>query len=198
MLPKMPLLELEELRDEDLLARCRDGDEFAWETLVNRYQRLVFSIPRRAGLNSDDCAEVFQEVFTALVRKLDDIDRPERLHAWLVTTARRKTSRLILKFRHIQQTNQSQPVQEDGKRERDAPDNAPLPDEALVRLEQQHHIWTAMSALDDRCRKLLVALFYHQEPPSYAELARSLDISEGSIGPTRGRCLEKLMRLIEK
>src|SRR5262249_3367333 len=79
--------------DNDLLLPCRNGDETAWEALVRRYQRLIYSIPRRSGLDEDQSAEVFQEVFTTLFEKLDRIEEPDRLHAWLVTTARRKTWR---------------------------------------------------------------------------------------------------------
>jgi RNA polymerase sigma factor (sigma-70 family) len=72
------------------LQACRRGDEAAWEALVERYQRLIYTIPRRAGLDKDQAAEVFQEVFTTLFEKLETIEQPERLQAWLVTTARRK------------------------------------------------------------------------------------------------------------
>ena len=186
-----------DLNDKQLLLKCRHGDESAWETLIQRYQRLVYSVPRRAGLNRDDCAEVFQEVFTALIQSADEIEQPERLNAWLVTTARRKTWRQISKARE-HHGNISEIEKEDRRSEAIIRDAGPLPDELLVRLEQQHQIWTAINTLDDRCRKLLVALFYNPEPPSYAELARSLTMSEGSIGPTRARCLEKLTQLIEK
>jgi RNA polymerase sigma factor (sigma-70 family) len=77
-------------------------------------------------------------------------------------------------------------------------DEAPLPDEQLLILEEQHRIRTAVSLLDERCRNLLEMLFYRSEPPSYAELAASLNIPEGSIGPTRARCLAKLLRLLKK
>ena len=78
--------------DKELLIACRKGDESSWVALVDRYQRLIYSIPRRAGLNEDQAGEVFQEVFATLVQKLNDISDPDRLHAWLVTTARRKTA----------------------------------------------------------------------------------------------------------
>jgi RNA polymerase sigma factor (sigma-70 family) len=77
-------------------------------------------------------------------------------------------------------------------------DEAPLPDEQLLILEEQHRIRTALSSLDDRCRKLLQMLFYLAEPPSYGEIATTLGIPEGSIGPTRARCLAKLLRLLKK
>ena len=93
--------------DKQLLLACRKGDQAAWEALIHRYQRLIYAIPRRAGLNDDQAADVFQDVFATLFQKLDDIDQPERLHSWLVTTARRKTWRVISKERSEQYTIES-------------------------------------------------------------------------------------------
>ena len=187
-----------ELTDKLLLSACARGEQSAWETLVKRYQRLIYTIPRRAGLDEDQSAEVFQEVFTTLFQKLDDIDDPERLHAWLVTTARRKTWRLISKERSLQQgrigTGEDKADEEFTK----IPDGAPLPDEVMMRLEQQHEVRSALAMLDERCRKLLTMLFYEPEPPSYGEIAVSLGTSAGSIGPTRARCLEKMLRLLNE
>lgn len=181
--------------DKELLLSCRRGDEAAWETLLNRYQRLMYAIPRRAGLDDDQAAEVFQEVFTTLFQKLNDIDDPDRLHAWLVTTAKRKTWRLISKDRSTAQMHHAE--DEDGGEElAKIPDDAPLPDEILLKLEEQHRVRTALGGLEERCRKLLTMLFYQSETPSYSEIAISLGISEGSIGPTRARCLEKMLRLL--
>jgi DNA-directed RNA polymerase specialized sigma24 family protein len=56
----------------------------------------------------------------------------------------------------------------------------------------------SLERLDERCRKLLTMLFYTEEPPSYAEIAATIGGTEGSIGPTRARCLQKLLRLLEK
>jgi RNA polymerase sigma factor (sigma-70 family) len=185
-----------ELSDKELLAACRRGEETAWEELVHRYQRLIFTIPRRAGLDEDQAADVFQEVFATLLRKLDDIDDPERLHAWLVTTARRTTWRVISKAQlSISVDDYAETLAE---RWAATPDNAALADEVLLRLEEQHRVRRALTRLDERCQKLLKLLFYESEPPSYAEIAALLGTSEGSIGPTRARCLDKLLRLLER
>jgi RNA polymerase sigma factor (sigma-70 family) len=186
-----------ELSDTQLLLACRDGDQAAWEALIRRYQRLMYAIPRRAGLDDDQSADVFQEVFATLFQKLDDIDQPERLHSWLVTTARRKTWRIISKKR-VTQNASGDGESDPGEELASIPDNAALPDEVLVKLEEQHQVRTAVAALDDRCRKLLTMLFYEAEPPSYSEIAISLGTSEGSIGPTRARCLEKMLKLLNK
>ena len=182
-----------ERSDAELLAACRSGEESAWTELIRRYERLIYAIPRRAGLDEDLSAEVFQEVFTTLFEKLDAIEQPERLHAWLVTTARRKTWRLI--SREQSGGRRSSVDAESNEQELNAiPDNAPLPDEALLRLEEEHRVRTALAALDERCQKLLALLFYRPESPSYSEIASAIGVPEGSIGPTRARCLQKLLK----
>jgi len=181
-----------ETSDRELLLACQSGDEAAWEALINRYQRLIYAIPRRAGLDDDESADVFQEVFTTLFQKLDSIDQPERLHAWLVTTARRKTWRCIAKQR------ETVSLEDDEQEFLNLPADQPLAEAEMLKLEEQHGIRAAVAALDERCRKLITMLFYQADVPAYAEIAASLGTSEGSIGPTRARCLEKLQRLLEK
>lgn len=184
-----------ERSDEELLLACRGGDEDAWEILIKRYQRLIYAIPRRAGLNEDLASEVFQEVFTTLFEKLGEIKQPERLQAWLVTTAKRKTWRLI--GREGNTAKSVRGMEEDNAELQRLPDDAPLPDEILLRLEEQHRVRTVVEKLDERCRKLLAMLFYLSEPPSYAEIATAIGTTEGSIGPTRARCLQKLLKSLE-
>jgi len=188
-----------QISDAQLIKECRRGDESAWEALVLRYQKLIYAIPRRAGLSEDQSAEVFQEVFTTLFSKLDGIEDPDRLHAWLVTTARRKTWRLISKEKSLQQFIGAEDDEDQGVDEvANIPDESVLPDEALVQLEEQHRIRTAVAALDERCRQLIDMLFYQSTQPAYTEIARSLSIPEGSVGPTRARCLQKMLRLLGK
>jgi len=184
--------------DAELLEGCRRGDAAAWEALVKRYERLIYAVPRRAGLTEDLASEVFQEVFTTLFEKLDDIEQPDRLQAWLVTTAKRKTWRII-GSKHAAAGRRSSRDEDDPEAElRALPDQALLPDEVLVRLEQQHQVRTALSALDERCQKLLSLLFYQPEQPAYSEIAAAIGVPEGSVGPTRARCLQKLLRQLEK
>ena len=185
-----------DLTDESLISACRRGDDAAWEALIKRYQRLIYSIPRRAGLDEFSSAEVFQNVFASLVERLDQIEHPDRVQAWLVTAAKRETWRFIRNQKKLPLTTIS--PEGDQSETIDMPDDAPLPDEVLLRLEQQHEIRNAVTAMDDRCRKLLELLFYRPEPPPYSEIAANLGLPEGSIGPTRARCLQKLLRALEK
>jgi RNA polymerase sigma factor (sigma-70 family) len=182
--------------DEQLLAGCRRGEEGAWEALVQRYQRLIYAIPRRAGLDEDAAAEIFQEVFTTLLESIESIEQPSRLQAWLVTTAKRKTWRTIGRAKALRPFASEEGAGEDEMY--DLADEGLLPDEALTRLEEQHLVRAAVAELGERCRKLLQMLFYAAEPPPYSEIAAALGTSEGSIGPTRARCLKKLLDALKK
>jgi RNA polymerase sigma factor (sigma-70 family) len=182
--------------DEQLLAACKRGDEGAWEALVLRYQRLIYAIPRRAGLDEDAAAEIFQDVFTTLLESIESIEQPSRLQAWLVTTAKRKTWRTVGRAKALRPFASEEG--EGGDEMYDLADEGLLPDEALTRLEEQHLVRAALAELGDRCRALLQMLFYAAEPPPYSEIAAALGTSEGSIGPTRARCLKKLLDALKK
>src|SRR5918911_665256 len=127
-----------ELSDASLLRACRGGDQEAWTALVNRYQRLIYTIPRRAGLDEQAAADVFQRVFASLVEHLDSLTEPDRLRAWLVRTARRESWRLGRQ----DATARSRSANEDEAAE--VPDSDLLPDETVLRLEQQHAVRTAL------------------------------------------------------
>lgn len=175
--------------DAALVQACRKGDAAAWEELVHRYQRFVHEIPRRAGLDEQASAEVFQDVFLALIQSLEGIEQPERLSAWILTTAKRATWRMVRR-RSAARTGQTS-IDEETE---EAPDAQPLPEDVLLRLEEQHAVRTAMADLDERCQRLLKLLFYTSKPPAYGDVAAQLGIAEGSIGPIRARCLERLHR----
>ena len=187
---------LEEASDESLVLACRRGNADAWDVLVNRYQRLIYTVPRRAGLDEDHAAEVFQRTFVRLVENLDRIRQPESIHAWLVTTARRETLQLIREEYAAGSGSPRKENLDDGPSSEAIPDDKPLPGETLELLEEQHLVRMAIAAMDQRSRDLLTLLYYH--PLSYAEIAALLDIPEGSLGPTRARCLEKLRRQLER
>src|SRR5919205_1185206 len=131
------VLSVEEWEGDDarLVERCRRGDEGAWEALVGRYQRLVYAVPRRAGLDEDAAAEVFQEVVATLLESIDAIEQPSRLHAWLVTTAKRKTWRAVARAKSARQFTSGEDAAGEGEMY-DVPDESLLPDEALAPLEQ--------------------------------------------------------------
>ncbi len=178
--------------DEELIAGCRSGRADAWEALVLRYRRLIYAIPRRAGFDEDLASEIFQQTFAILVRNIDRIKQPGQIKAWLVTTARRETIRAI-NTRKAENRNLLISDEDHDDQVSAVPDLAPLQDEELLKLETQNRIRNAVDSLDEKCRKLIRLLFYTDPAPSYSIVAEAMGIREGSVGPTRARCLEKTL-----
>lgn len=192
--------ETDSVEDTQLVARCIAGDGTAWTALVQRYQRLVYAIVRRIGLDEQAAADVFQTVFTRLIEHLPRIADPSRLQAWIVTTAKREA---LLQRKRGQRTesitrhaNRGDGADSDGS-EWDIADDTTGAEEAMADLQQLNQVRAGIDRLDDRCRELLLLLFGDEDSKlPYEEVARRLSISVGSIGPTRSRCLDKLRRLV--
>jgi RNA polymerase sigma factor (sigma-70 family) len=174
--------------DRDLIRACRSGDARAWECLLDKYERLVFSISLNYGLTTDDAADVTQITFTILLQNLDTLPDDIPLSPWLATVARRHTWRLLAQNR----------------REAVNPDEDLAGNKALggivddrERQELAEWLYQGLSLLDERCRQLLLALYFDAEEPSYAEVADHMKMPIGSIGPTRARCLEQMRQSLD-
>lgn len=186
--------------NEILIERCLRGDAEAWRALVDRYARLVHSVPVRYGLSQPEVDDVGQEVFLALAQNLHRIEDPERLPAWLLTTARRAS------WRALNQRKREQPGIEEtvgelevrsGQVVGSARHTVPSMHELLLGWGRQEALDQAMARLRERCRTLLTLLFLDPAEPSYDEISTRLGVSKGSIGPTRTRCLTQLRAILE-
>ncbi len=181
-----------------LIQRCRQGDATAWQQLVSRYVRLVHSIPVRYSLAPAEVDDIGQEVFLALAQQLHQIVDPESLPAWLMTTARRASWRVLQKHKR------EQPLDEIELTDSQLPDtyqpiggHAPSMQELLQGWQNQEALAQGLATLGDRCRQLLTLIFLDADEPSYDDISHTLAIPKGSIGPTRNRCLQQLRAILE-
>jgi len=176
--------------DLDLIRACRKGDAQAWGRLLDKYERLVYSIPLNYGLSHHDAADIAQLTFTSLIQSLDTLAEDSRLGAWLATVARRNTWRAIEQSRRERAEAFESAVEGETLVERPGGD-------PLERWELVEWLHQGLARLDPRCRDLLTALYFAAEPPSYSEVAARMNMPIGSISPTRGRCLERLKQFLQ-
>src|SRR5512142_2980189 len=87
------------LPDPELIEACLKGSGQAWEALLTRFQRLIYSIPLRYGLPETDANDIFQNVSLLLLENLHGLRDHQRLGAWLIITTRRECWRLVHKRR---------------------------------------------------------------------------------------------------
>lgn len=166
-----------------LLAAAAGGDQNAWDRLVDRFSRLVWSVARGFRLSDADAADVCQTTWLRLVEHLQSINDPERLAGWLATTARRE-SISVLRKRDREVPVFDGPDEEDEDTEQD-------PERQMVAQDEYRELWDAFEALSERCRSLLRVLAV-SPLENYAQIAAALRMPVGSIGPTRARCLDRL------
>jgi RNA polymerase sigma factor (sigma-70 family) len=171
------------------LKGAADGDTRAWDALVQRYANLVWAVARSHRLSPADAADVSQTTWLRLVEHLDRIKQPERLGAWLATTARRESLGAIRRgARHVAFGT----VEDLGPSSLDEPP----PDGALIAAAEHSALGQAFGRMAERCQRLLRVLM-SDPPPAYEEVSEALGMPIGSIGPTRARCLERLQREVQ-
>ena len=185
------MTDFSEMTDEQLIVACRSGDEAAWEAIVSRYERLVYTIPARYGLTPSEVDDVFQSVWLSLLNNLGRLREPDRISAWLVTTARRECweRRRGADYERTVTTSFDSVIT-------DKEGNELAPDEVVELYREQQTIRLALDQLDERCRRLLWMLYYDDTIPSYSDVAEKLNMPIGSIGPLRARCLKKLRTIL--
>ena len=173
--------------DEKLVQDCLNGDENAWNTLIDKYKRLIYSVPVKYGLSPDDAADIFQNVCVDLFQNLSKVRKIESLRSWLITVATHKC------FHHKKQ--QKPNVELDAMEQEVAEDIAAVP-QVMAEVEEEQAVRDAIEKLSPRCAELVKMLFFQQPPLPYIEVAQKLGLATGSIGFIRGRCLNRLQKIL--
>ena len=166
----------------ELVAAAGDGDSDAWDAIVDRYARLVWSVARGFSLASADAADVSQTTWLRLVEHLDKVREPEHLGGWLASTARHECLRILRK-------SGREVIGFDA--DLDVMSGEPTPEVVVLDNERDQLLWASLGEISQRCQVLLRALAAIP-PPSYHDVSSALGMPIGSIGPTRARCLEQL------
>jgi RNA polymerase sigma factor (sigma-70 family) len=180
--------------DVDLIARCLEKDGEAWEALVKRYQRLIASITIKFHLSREDSTDVAQSVFLTLLQQLPNLRMQSSLSSWLITVTVRECWKLRKRGAQTDFLND----EEWEIAANSADESHKLIEQQLVIIERQHLLRHAVESLPAECRQIIKHLFYDDPQASYTEISRRLNIPIASIGPKRGRCLEKLKEILKK
>lgn len=180
----------EELEGRDKHAACmvaaRDGDRAAFDVLVAELTPLVWHVARSSGLDRTTAEDVVQTVWLALLRHIDRLAEPRALGAWLITTTRREAIRTRQRG-----SGQVELTTEEAER---LPTAEPSPEHQVLDQERDRHLWTVFYQLSQRCQELL-RLTVLAGRAEYRAVAEAMHMPHGSIGPTRGRCLNSLRSL---
>jgi RNA polymerase sigma factor (sigma-70 family) len=172
--------------DEMLIEGCLEGRVEAWSGLIEKYKRLIFSVPVKVGLSHEDASDIFQSVCAKLARELPKLRSTRALSQWLIQVATHESFCAINNRSHSSCPNTERPI--GGS---DAHDDK-HPDEIIRQTEREQLLREAIANLQARCQRLIFMLFFEEPVRSYEQIAKELGLAEGSLGIIRGRCLERL------
>lgn len=168
-------------------ARCfsawSDGEPHGLDDLVRVMTPVLWHVVRSYRLPQDVAEDVIQTTWLALVRRRDAILDPAAVGGWLTTTARREAWRLTRNGSRLTPT-EDEDIAFRLPRQRSAESTA-------VEADESARLWAAVGTLPERCQRLLRIVAFENRP-DYGRVASELNMPVGSIGPTRGRCLQKL------
>jgi RNA polymerase sigma factor (sigma-70 family) len=170
-----------------LLVSARSGDREAIAEMVRALTPLLWNVARAEGLDRDAAEDAVQSAWLVLLRGRDEIRSPQAMTGWLMTVTRRTAREL-----RSQQTRQ-RPLDPESLPE--LPSLDPTMEEQAVDHERQQRLWWNVQRLPPQCRKLLRIVAF-VDRPDYRQVSQALAMPRGSIGPTRGRCLNKLRQLL--
>jgi RNA polymerase sigma factor (sigma-70 family) len=168
--------------------RWRAGEHAALDDLVRTLSPVLWHVVRSYGLERDQAEDVVQTAWLTLVRRHESIADPQAVAAWLTTTARREAWR-------VSKADSKAIAVADEVIEARVPHQKDAESQVIV-ADEQHRLWACVSQLSERCQRLLRIVAF-DDRPDYQGIARELSMPIGSIGPTRGRCLDKLKTLLK-
>jgi RNA polymerase sigma factor (sigma-70 family) len=163
--------------DRELVSRCRAGEREAWDALVERFSRYVYSIAVQAfRLPPQDAEDVFQEVFARVYEHLDSLRSDDALRPWLGQLTRRLCiDRLRAGRREELEGELLEPA---------------ALDETLTSLDEAMSVRAALDAIGEPCSEILDRFFCRDE--SYRTIGEALQLPAGTIASRISRCLGKL------
>jgi RNA polymerase sigma factor (sigma-70 family) len=171
------------ITDAELVSRCRSGDQAAWNELVERFSRYVYSICSQGfRLSSHDSEDVFQEVFARVYQRLDRLRSDDAIRPWIAQLTRRLC------------IDRLRGAGREGPSELDDLEPGGL-DETLESLDEALTVWAGLDAVGDPCRDILDRFFCRDE--SYKAIGEALELPPGTIASRISRCLGKLRSELE-
>lgn len=174
--------------DASLVRECLEGNQQAWNSLIERYKRLIYSIPYKYRAAPEDCADIFQSVCLELYSELGKLRKVESLKSWIISVTVHK----CFHWKRQQRGN----VELDAMEQEQADETAVAAPDLMIEVEQEQLVREAIRKLKPRCAEMIRMLFYEHPPLPYNEVAQRLGLATGSIGFIRGRCLKQLEKAL--
>jgi RNA polymerase sigma factor (sigma-70 family) len=170
------------MSDSDCLQQVRRGEPAGAEAIFHRHGQAILHFAARMLGNQHEAEEISQEVFLKMIARADQYDGRAPLISWLLSIAANACRDQLRRRKRVSVL----PI----SAAQEIPSPAPSAVSALLADEQRRVVEEALAELSEEQREALILARYHGLP--YAEVARTLGISEGAVKTRIFRAVETL------
>jgi RNA polymerase sigma-70 factor (ECF subfamily) len=156
-----------EADDKLLVQQCLKGHKKAFETIVDKYQKVVYNLGYRLSGNFDDAEDIAQCTFIKAFERLESYNPKYKFFSWLYRIAVNESLNLI---KSKKRTKTLEAPQTTGEKN---------PEQHYLEIELSDKIQSALMQLDPQHRLLI--LLKHFQYFSYKDISESLDIPEKTV-----------------
>jgi RNA polymerase sigma-70 factor, ECF subfamily len=177
--------------EQDLVARCREGQDEAWRELVDRFGHKVYAIAYHFTLKREDAEELSQEIFLKLFENLHRYDGGFPLVAWILSVSR---NLCIDRYRRRKREKSFRFVSDEAV-------TAMLPSEddpakAALRKERAQMLFTALADVPEDLAEILI--LRDLNGLAYDEIGKALELPEGTVKSRLFRARAEVARRIRE
>ena len=183
--------------ETDLLARCRRGDEDAWNELFDRHYaataRFVFQLGH--DFTTEDAEEICQESFLSVIRNLHSFNGKSQFQTWLFRIAANKARDFRERAQAAKRGHGHKPLSLNAEDPEtgltlDPPSSEAPPDLRLLQSENVHLVHESLDRLGEPCREIIELRYFADL--SYEEISASLGLNLKTVSSRLSKCLDKL------
>jgi RNA polymerase sigma-70 factor (ECF subfamily) len=182
--------------DRALILQCQAGNRDAFDRLISKYQRRVYTFAYRLTGNAEDAADVAADVFVRLYTSLGSFRGNSSFVTWLY----RVVTNIYLDSRKRKRIRQTQSLDdvielEESTVQRQYDDDSPTPQEIAEGRERTAALQKAIASLPEYQRVMIV--MYHVDGMAYEEIAEALEMPIGTVKSRLNRARLALRRILE-
>jgi RNA polymerase sigma-70 factor (ECF subfamily) len=189
--------------ENELLRRCKQGDEQAWDELFDRHYaaagRFVFQLA--SDFTQEDVEEICQEVFLSVIKNVNSFRGGSQFQTWLFRIAVNKARDYRERRNAAKRGGGQMPVSLQAEDPEtgltlDLPANTPAPDADLLNTEDATLVRVALDHLEVPCREIIELRYFGDL--SYEELSHALDLNPKTVSSRLSKCLDRLEAIARK
>lgn len=173
------------MEEKDLICRAARGDAEAFRQLVEAYQTPAYRLTARM-CGPDSAEDVTQEAFLAAWRALPEFRGDCRFSTWLYRLVSNAAIDCLRREKKHRDTDDVDDLE--------LPDGGPSPQEQAERSDTRDAVRRALDRLSPEHRQVLLLRFMQEL--DYGEIARALNVSEGTVKSRINRAKSKLREVL--